>query len=466
MMGRGSTRQTDGAAEAYGDYGAYGAEAPRRHRGASAAVTAALAWSFLGFVLGLGATGAAAQYTVLGGSAGPGAPEEETLRESVEEARWSVGPLRLQPWLGLRDVSYVRQQQSVSGEAAARDQLTVTVGAGLRAYAPVGSRVVWAAHALPEYVWWQDDESKDGLNGRYGMGFFGYANRLRFHLSHRLVEQQDFFSDEVQELTSTSAATSSVGAEVQVVRGIHVYGSWERQDIEGDAGDDVRFTLLDRVEDGWSAGVRLRSHRGWTLGVGVREAEGNFDDGARDLSFESEALTFDLAASVRRFQIDLRIEDAELRPQPGSDLPPLEETFGDARLGFEPPGRVGYELFAQRQRSFSIFASRALVVTQEQGLRLFLELGRSWNLRLLGGTGTLDAEGVAGAPSQSDEYDLWGATLAFTADRLGTLQLDFVQRSYDIGLLDGGREVSSLGLSLQLGALAERLSVGGSQSNW
>lgn len=421
------------------------------------------------FVFGallLGATEAAAQYTVLGGGTRTGIPDEEALRQNVEDARWNAGPFRVQPWFGLRDVSYVRNQQSLSADDdAAKDQLTVTAGAGVRAYAPVGAKTVWAAHLLPEYVWWQDDDSKDGLNGRYGVGLFTYGNRVQLEMSHRLGDRQSFFSDEVQELTTLSTATSTVGAEVEVARGVGVYGSWQRVDFEGDADDDAAFALLDRVEDAWSAGVRLRSHRGWSVGVGVRESEGEFDDSARNLSFDSEAVTFDLSASVRKFNFSLAIEDAELTPRGDSELEPVQQTFGDVRLGFQPRSRLGFELYGQRQRSFSILSTRSLIVSQEQGLRVFFQFG-SWNLRLLGGTGTLDTDGIGGAPDQSDDYDVVGVSLGYGLKRLGRLQLNAVQRSYDVGLLGSDRDVTTVGLSIQLGELAERLSVGESESLW
>lgn len=416
----------------------------------------------------LSAGAAAAQYTVLGGSAASGMPSEEAMRTNVEEARWSSGPFRVQPWLGLQDLSYVRTQQNVSGgeEGRSGQQLTVTVGAGLRAYAPVGSKVVWAAHLLPEYVWWQNEDAKSGLNGRYGMGFFGYANRLQFQLSHRVQQQQSLFSDEVQELTTTTAATSTVGAEFRVLRGLHVYASWDREDFEGNADDDAIFTVLDRVEDGWSAGFRLRSHRGWSLGLGVRQTDGTFDAGARDFSFESEALTVDLGVSVRKFDISLDLEDAELTPSPGSLLEPLKTTLGHLNVGFQASDRLGFQLYAQRQRSFSVVASRSLIVGQEQGLRVQLSLGTAWSVRLLVGTGTLDTEGLGDAPDQSDSYDLLGASLGYTARRFGTIQIEFIQRSYDTGILGGGRDVSSIGLSVNLGELTRRLSVGDAPSQW
>lgn len=425
-----------------------------------AVTSAAALLAFLALILL--AAGAAAQYTVLGGAAAS-VPDEEALRKNFEEARWSAGPLRIQPWLGLQDVSYVRQQQDASG-GGAQDQITVTVGAGIRAYAPLGPKVIWAAHVLPEYVWWQGDTSKDGLNGRLGMGLFGYANRLQFQLFHRIEEQQDFFSEEIQELTSTSTATSLAGAELKVVRGVHVYGSWERVDFEGDEDDSLLFTQLDRVEDSWSAGVRLRSHRGWSVGVGVRHTEGDFEPDARDLSFESDAVTLDLGASIGRFDVVLNLEDADVEPQPGSLIEPRQQTFGHLEMAWKAGRRVTLQAYADRRRAFSVAETRSLIVRDEQGLRTDVSLN-AWNLLLLVGRGSIESDQVGIHADATDDYDVFGATLGFRANRLGAIRLNVIQRNYEEGIL-GDRDVTSYGISVQLGDLARRLSIGETRSDW
>lgn len=423
----------------------------------SAAVFATVsAWIFL-------AAGAAAQYTVLGG-APASVPDEDALRRNVEEARWSAGPFRFQPWLGLRKLSYVRQQQSISGDDA-EDQLTVTLGAGLRGYAPMGSRIIWAAHVLPEYVWWQDDETKEGVNGRYGLGMFVYANRLKLQASHQLTESQDLFSDEIQEYTTTSSASSRFGAELKVFRGVHVYTSWNRSKFEGDAGDSELFTLLDRVEDGWGAGLRVRSHRGWALGLGVRHLESEFEPGARDYSYEADAVTLDLGANIGRLSVALDLEEADIEPRPGSLLEPSRQTFGTAEIGWKARKGLALESYYHRRRQFSLAANRSLIVAEEAGVRVQVNLS-AWNLWLTAGQGSLESEGIGAAPDQTDDYDLLGATLSYTARRWGTLQLNVIQRRYDVGLLSGDRDVSSIGLSIQLGEVVRRLSVGETGSSW
>src|SRR5690242_10402067 len=62
---------------------------------------------------------------------------KDQLTKAADAARWNLGPLRVAPWLGLRDVTYVREQSPTGGSA--RGDLTATAGAGLKVYLPLGS---------------------------------------------------------------------------------------------------------------------------------------------------------------------------------------------------------------------------------------------------------------------------------------------------------------------------------------
>ncbi|MCP4655171.1 MAG: hypothetical protein GY856_07100 [bacterium] len=67
------------------------------------------------------------------GSTTPGTeiPNQENLNDQVEEARWRLGAIRLSPWLGVRDASFVVTTDEQNEQ---QDDFTASVGAGLRAY--------------------------------------------------------------------------------------------------------------------------------------------------------------------------------------------------------------------------------------------------------------------------------------------------------------------------------------------
>jgi hypothetical protein len=138
-----------------------------------------------------GAATARAQYPqyIFPGNLGlPTATTEQTLLKSMGDAPWRLGAVRVQPWLGLRDVAYI---DNVFGSADdPQSDLTLTFGAGLKAYLPVGEKVVLAAHILPEYVWWRDNDQLSDWHYRYGAGVFGFFNRMTLEVKGHATEQQ------------------------------------------------------------------------------------------------------------------------------------------------------------------------------------------------------------------------------------------------------------------------------------
>lgn len=411
-----------------------------------------------------GATAAGAQYTVLGGSAPTGIPDKESLWQNVDDARWTAGPFRFQPWIGLRDASFVAQQQDAEG-GEIEDQFTLTAGAGLRAYAPLGPKVLFAAHVLPEYVWWQDDDSKNGVNGRYGAGLFAHGNRLELELSHRLEERQDLFSREVQELTSTATETTRLGVEVRLFRNLWAYGGYGLRAFEGEEDEEEIFTLLDRDEEERSAGLRLRSPRGWSVGLGVAEGEVEFDPGARAFSLEYDSVVLNLSADVGKLSASLQAEEQSADPVEGSELPAFEETLGRASLGWRPRDRFGSEIYGERRRTFSVRESNSLIFVDEVGLRLFVGLG-PMQLELLAAEGENEFEGLGGSIARSEDVTTFGGTLAVPVGGWGSMTLNLIERSYDAGSPELDRDVTSFGLGIRLGDLADRLSIGEGQSSW
>ena len=63
--------------------------------------------------------------------------------QTVQQARYQLGPVRLAPWATLHDVAYVRTLFSTATPVPT--DLTATAGAGFRAYLRNGPKVTWSA---------------------------------------------------------------------------------------------------------------------------------------------------------------------------------------------------------------------------------------------------------------------------------------------------------------------------------
>lgn len=403
---------------------------------------------------------------------GPVIPTKESFEDSLREAPWNAGTWRFQPWLGVRDASFVSNQVTTgsgptggSGDTgeSSRD-FTITVGAGLRAYLPK-SKLLFTAHALPEYVWWQDGEDKRHLNGRYGAALFGYFNRLRFELSGRLIQQQGFFSRELEQLTSTSQMVSRGQVELDLARGITLYSYAAATSFEGNQDDFAVFRSLDRDDRALGLGLRLFSPRGWSAHLAFEDNSSEFDDTARDLSNDGTKVEVGIGYQRRRIDARLTLRFEELEPTGNSLLVPYSEAGGAFQFLYLPNDRLELAAYGSRAFGYSIDTDYSHFISDLYGLRGRFKAKRG-SLGIFAGLGQDEFVALAGDPSRVDDVTEIGAQLDFRLRRLFLLAVNVLRRDYDSNDDFYDRDVTSFGLSVQLGELAERLRVGSDRSAW
>ncbi len=396
---------------------------------------------------------------------GPVIPTKESFEQSLDEARWSAGGWRFQPWLGLRDASYVTNQvtSSDTGQQGDRD-FTATVGAGLRAYYPAG-KLFFTAQVLPEYVWWQNSDDKRHLNGRYGAALFGFYNRLHFELSSRLVDQQKFFSREVQQLTSTSELESRLLVEAELARGIATYGYVKVGSIEGNQNDFAIFQSLDRDSEAVGIGLRLASAHGWTARLGYEQGSTDFAPSARDLSNDTSQI--EVALGFERGRIDARLELAfeNIEPKGLSAIESFNDVTGSFELLYKANQRLSVAAYASREFSYSVANELSYFTSEVQGIRMQTSSKRG-GLGIFAAVGQDQYEALGANPNRQDDVKEFGALLDIRVRRLFLVGVNVLRREYDSSDNLFDRDVTSFGLNIQLGELADRLRLGSDRAIW
>ncbi|MCG8461076.1 MAG: porin family protein, partial [Holophagales bacterium] len=389
--------------------------------------------------------------------------------ERIDDARWSFGALRVQPWIGVRDVSYVTDQSvgdAVDAEQADENDLTVTAGAGIRAYLRKSPKMLLAAHVLPEYVWWQDNDDKSVLNGRYGAGFFGFWNRLRLEVSFRREEQQGFFSPELQVLTSVATDTARAAVEVDVARGITVYATAGTEDFAGSSDDAEVFTLLDRSSDRIAAGVRFESAQGYWASVEYEDATTDFEPAARDLSNEGTAVTFGLGFDRGQLKGEANVALREVEPAAGSLFRPFDDTTGRVQLRWSPRKRWDFLLFGSQSQGYSIDLSQSTVLSRRVGASITLRPGSSAFV-VSAATGEDELTSVLESlPDRVDDVEELQARFLTPIGDLLRLELRATSLQYDSPIPELDREITRYGVSLELGRILERLRLGDDSGIW
>ncbi len=414
---------------------------------------------------------AGAQYTAPGiPIPGRHSPTKTEFQDKIEASPWKAGSLVLNPWIGLRDFRIVTDLNNQS--ATGGEDLTLTLGAGLRGYLPAGPKALFAIHALPEYVWWQDKADKRRLNGRYGLGLFVFFNRLDLELSQRRVEQQSFFSSEIQALTSSRTDTSTLRAEVEVASNVSLFGIATLQDYQNEEDENVTFSALDRTDESALIGVRYENPKGWTFELGYADSSSDFVEGARDLSNSGDSQLVSIGFDRPRigFRLDLSFEQREA--DEGSEFGVFDETTGNFAVLLQPSKGLDVLGYVRRSQAYSTDRRYTLFLEERQGARLNFSFDRV-KIGLFGEVGEDDFEvSSAGLPDRIDDVTTYGGDLGIELQQV-SFSVRATRTDYDSGFDEFDRDVTSVQFSVELAALSrftskliDKLSLGSAGTNW
>lgn len=422
------------------------------------ASTAALA-AALTLLAPAGARGQFAQYTQPGTvSAGEAGTSREGLDRALEEALWRWGPVRVDPWIGLRDLAWRSNPTAATEDQGPEGDLSATAGAGLRAYLPTGPSVVWSAHALPEYAWFADDESRRRLNGRYGAGVFTFFNRLTFQATATRTEALEILSVEVPEEATSRRDALALAGEVHLGFSTSVFAGASTATIENLLNEEERetgpaFQRLDRDEDRLRAGLRYRPRERWSFGAGMEWTETRLPGDGRDLSNTGEAPVVEVTYTGPKFSLSTQAAFRTLEPEGDSDFPETETTTYGAELGIDG-NRLSPVLYARRTLSLAISEGYSHFETEVVGLSTDLRLGHRTGLRAFGETGRSDFTALdPGVPPREDDHLSYGIELGLRFGRGLNLTVGGHRSEFDSNLPGEDRTLTVITTGIDLSLL-------------
>lgn len=396
-----------------------------------AAITAMAARAAMAVMVVLVATEAGAQFGEYTPPGGPGTERfglKEEVERSLEDARWRLGPIRLSPWFGLRQIGYV---DNVFAGNAVDDRrvsdLTAVAGAGLTAFLPTGPDVVWTVDARPEYVWWRDLSERNQLTGRYGAGVFAFFNRLELQATAGREEGQGVASSEFPQLTVTR--TDRVDASGRLRLGgktdLSLAASWSEYSNQSDVLNDPRvplFAQLDRRERLSRAAIGYQLSRRTRIALGIEHSQTD-SLASRDLSSSGTAPTLDLRALGGRTTLDLHLARRSLNPRGGSTFVPYRAWNGDFQATVTPKARLAYQLYGSVQPSLSLSTDYTAYEQRRLGIALHAPLSRRLAATLFAESGQNRYAAVVGAPPRRDDTASYGIQLEVELARSLTFSL-------------------------------------------
>lgn len=379
---------------------------------------------------------------------------EALLDQAVADARWQRGRFSLDPWLALRELSYDDNVGNRAREPILSDYLAIA-GLGLRAYTPVATDLTFAAHVLPEVVFWQELDERRRVNGRYGAGLFGGAGPVDLEISFQHIDDTKYFSREFEDRVNTTEDVGKIDLELDVGRGLAVFGGVSLAAYgfeEEEVGLDPSVGVLDRDELLGRIGVRFRPRDNLTLGFGAEFSDVEFDrDERRANSGVSPIFQLDfegtrLAASAR---LALRALEAE---GDASLFPDFDELSGRLRLGWQLSGPVQLEVLGNRNLVYSFQSDFAYFEDESwaAGPRISLGSRAGLSLRYEQGSNRFAAfEGSSAAP-RLDDFDGWAGELQVELGPF-TLLVKASRTEYDSNLPQFDRDVTTISSGLIFG---------------
>ena len=424
-----------------------------------------LALALLGISLQAPAAAQFSQYTAPGSLLQRSTTTREQMEQALDNARWRLGPFRLSPWFAIRDAAYVSDVFSGSlegpeGTVEEDPDFTIAVGAGLQGFVPFGSKTFLTFDALPQYVWWQEQEDRRRLNGYYGAGLFGLFNRLTAEATVRRAEEQGVVTPEFEQRIHTRQDRIAGVLEVEVTPSFFVFGAahgLEFETLVEDLGDDPRlpeFEQLNRQERVLRGGVELRRGE-LRLAAGAERSEVEFDvdEAGRDRSNSGTAPIVEAGYKGPRFQLDAGLAFRSLEPEPGSEFVPFDETTGQIRGTLTPRWRLSFSLYGSRDLTYSLEEEYSHFVVDRLGFAVGSRVGRFSSVNLFVEDGFHDYQAsVPGALLREDDFLAYGTSLQLQFQERLRLNVGVMRSEIDSNLPGLDRSLTTFQTSVELSA--------------
>ncbi len=391
----------------------------------------------------------------------PGGPEArpesvaDRLEREIHQAPYHLGPVRIAPLVGFRDVAYVRDLFAEDGKS--RSDVTATVGAGLRGYLHTGRKVTWIAQALPEYVWWQKRSEARRLNLSGGLETVFLFNRLSIDAAVSRVEQQRIVTPELPELVNSATDLGRLDAELELTAQFRPFVSahWARQEgLVDDRLDDLavqRIALLDRHDRFVRAGLHWYPRTGWIIGLGAERSQVDFDRSALDSSNEGTAPVLELAIDRPHIFFRADLAARSLTATSGSRFVDYDGVTGSVSLNLVPRSSFQVWLYANRGLIYSLSPDYPYLQDQRVGLSLGTGLGPRVYFRVFAETGDNEYTAFSpAAPERTDDLIAYGGALRFTITDTLALSLQATRLELDSPLPGNDRSYTAGGLTLTL----------------
>ncbi len=311
------------------------------------------------------------QYTPPGDLFGPAEPRAEAVERQAEEARWSLGKLRLAPQLGLSDLGYVDNVFDTAEGLETESDFRGTATAGLDGFLHLGPQTIFTLYGRPRYVWWQEQEELREFDLAWGAGLFGNFNRLQIELVGERREEQGFLSNELRVPLDLATDSASFRFTIDFRGPFGLFGgaSLLSADLPGatpEGAAPLDLDPLDRDETLYEGGLLYELGNGFQVGLGAERSEVEFDDDPGGRSNEGTSPLLSLRFAGNRADFDLRAVQRRVEFE-SETLGESDEVTGALRSTWQLGTKTALSLYGSRQIVYSALDAGAFFTSAFYG---------------------------------------------------------------------------------------------------
>lgn len=354
------------------------------------------------------------QYTAPGSLSERPEDRAEVARRAAEDARWRIGPLRVEPQLTLSNLSYDQNVFAAPEGTEQVDDRRATAGAGLTGYLRMGPKSLLSGFVAPEYSIWQETENLNHLAVNSGLAWFGFFNRLQLTATARSTERERSLSNELEVPVQISEDGLTFDTEIEITRRLALFltasdarSRHGRDSEQFVPGLDLRG--LDRDDNRTVVGIELRKSA-VEIGLGWETTDVDFvESDQRDNGGEGVFLRLNYERN--RLTVDLDYADLQL-DFPAGDSRSGRQEFGKALAALKVRPETTVSLYAARGLSFTVISTTGVIEFQTWGLALRQGLGERLEATVFAESGReefLDSLG----PSRIDDREAIGINLEY-----------------------------------------------------
>lgn len=411
-----------------------------------------------GVALWLAAAAASAQFTQYfrpGSLAEPQRPTREVLEEGYSAARWKLGEVRIDPGLAITDLAY-HNNVFAGPEGRTVSDLTATLAAGFNAYVHLGPKVMVSGFVRPQYVWWKELERLRELTESYGVGVFGYFNRMTLSLEARTLEQQRTLNSEIETPVVIREQGAVLDLEIELSDRVALFGRvgstrFRHGADTRDAVPGLRLSVLDRDESVAVAGLAYEIGESLEIGLGVERSQVDFlrDPGRRSNSGTSPTLRIGFTGN--RLDAEGVVVKRDLEFEGGAGRPGFDQATGSLRVDLRLAAQSAVTAYGARSLAYSALDERGTFLLERYGLSLSRRLRESGSAAIFAELGSDEYSSTALGAPRTDDYRAFGVSLRYPLSDRITLELGASEERFDSDLDEFDRKTGVLRSAVRLG---------------